>query len=123
MKAWRIHDDFSGYSTVVFAETREKARALTLRTDLGEDLRYIDVHPYRFPEADQLYEVGNFEIDWYNPSHRKFLTQFGWSCEEPDFYECSCCVAKDTCDKYDEEAIKEWEDYTINSKKEKREIE
>lgn len=106
MKAWKVESrDGYSYSTVVFAETREKARVEALATDCCEDMEYKDVQPRRFKEADVLYR-GYREVDWYNPSDRRFLCLNGWHCEEPDVDECEACEAKDVCDGYEKEEMR-----------------
>jgi hypothetical protein len=49
MKAYQVSDKTSweGYSTVVFAETRGKAKAIALNTDACEGAEYIDIKCYR----------------------------------------------------------------------------
>lgn len=103
-KAYKVFDDASceNFSTIVFADNRNEAKALALRTDVCEDARYIDVRAQRLPEADCLYK-GSFEIDWYDEDTRLALVRdFGWSCFEPSF-ECAECPAKQYCSWNEEE--------------------
>ena len=49
MKAWRVRKEGRFWATVVFAETRGKARAIARHTDACEDcdfcdMRFIDCH-------------------------------------------------------------------------------
>lgn len=99
MKAWVVTDEFYEYSTVVFAETRSKARMIAQSTDCCEDMDYINISPRRFKEADTRYR-GKNEMDWFDPDDRKFLVENGWSCVEPEFGDCPNCPAADLCDKY-----------------------
>ena len=99
MKAWIVTDEYEEYSTVVFAETRNKARLEAQATDCCEDMDYLNIKPRRFKEADAMYR-GQREMDWYDPDDRKFLVGYGWSCVEPEYDECPECPAADICEKY-----------------------
>lgn len=108
MKAWVVRDEYEEYATVVFAETRNKARLEAMRTDTCEDMEYLQIKPRRFREADSQYR-GLREMDWEDFFDRKFLVGYGWSCAEPDYEECASCSASDICDKY-QDYIKEKEE-------------
>lgn len=97
MKAWRAYDVEScgSYSTVVFAETASKAKAVAMSSDCFEDALYTDIRVNRLKEMDSHYR-GNNEMEWYNDEDRKALVHIGWSCEEPS-WECDTCIAKDEC--------------------------
>lgn len=99
MKAWIVTDEYEEYSTVVFAETRNKARLEAQATDCCEYMQYIDIRPRRFKEADTMY-CGKREMDWCDPDDRRFLVEHGWSCVEPEYDECPECPAADICEKY-----------------------
>ena len=100
LKAYHVTTVSSWYSTIVFAESRDHAKALALRTDCCEDEEYINIRVNRFPQADCLYK-GNYEIDWYDEDTRIALVRdFGWSCYEAEDYECRACPAKNYCDTY-----------------------
>jgi len=100
MKAWFVSDSYCEYSTVVFAETRNKAKVAAMATDCCEDMEYTEVRPLRFKAADTMYR-GLIEMDWDNVNDRLFLVDHGWSCVEPDLIEeCEDCFAHDRCDKY-----------------------
>lgn len=99
MKAWqvRIKDDF--YTTVVFAETRGKARSLALSTDCCEDAKFTDIEVNRRPQLDKYYKVGKREMDWYDPKDRIALVkELGMSCEYME--DCEKCFAKKYCEQY-----------------------
>lgn len=99
MKAWIVTDEYDEYATVVFAETRNKARLEALATDCCECMHYCDIQPRRFKEADTMYrEKGKME--WDDPHDRRFLVDHGWSCVEPEYEECPECPASDICKKY-----------------------
>lgn len=99
MKAWIVSDLYDEYSTVVFAETRNKAKVAALSTDVCEDMSYIEIRPIRFKEADDMYE-GRYELDWREPKARRFLVDHGWSCVEFEPDMCEDCPANDICEKY-----------------------
>ena len=101
MKAWIVHDYDNYFATVVFAETRNKAKVEALATDCCEGMEYKDVRPRRFKEADCRYQ-GKTEIDWDDDSNRLFLFRHGWRCEDPDEYICSSCVLRAACEQYKE---------------------
>lgn len=103
MKAYRVQDEESceNYSTVVFAETRSKAKTEAMTTDACEDARYIDIRVTRIPELDKEYR-GHTEMDWEDAQDRIALVKCGWSCH-PDYWDpadCERCPAADWCDLY-----------------------
>lgn len=106
MKAWIVRRRDGDYATVVFAETRGKARALAQTTDCCEDEEFTNVSAKRFREADSHYR-GRSEMDWYDPQDRLFLVKAGWHCEYTDLFECADCCAKAYCDKMLEETDEE----------------
>ena len=63
MKAWIVYDSEGCCATIVFAETRGKARSVALHTDVCEEMRFIDISPKRIKDADNLYHgivvIGN----------------------------------------------------------------
>lgn len=66
MKAYTVKDRFDPlFSTVVFAETAGKARAIARYTDACEGLDFIDIRAKRVPAMDKFYR-GKPEMDWYN---------------------------------------------------------
>ena len=110
MKAWIVSDEYDEYSTVVFAETRNQAKVEAMATDCCGEMDYIRIQPRRFKEADKMYR-GTREMDWYDPTDRRFLCEHGWSCVEveyDDYDDCLNCSASDVCDKYN--------DYLIDSR-------
>lgn len=104
MKAWKAEDKYSseGYSTVVFAETASKAKAIALNTDACEDANYTDLRVTRLKELDSAYR-GLDEMDWYHPDDRIALVKHGWTCWEPDpEIDCADCPAASVCDTHKE---------------------
>ena len=57
MKAWLVKDKDEYYATVVFAETRGKARALAMHTDACEDVDFCDIEVRRKPQIDKYSNV------------------------------------------------------------------
>lgn len=109
IKAWKVNVKDEWYSTVVFAETRGRAKAIAICTDTCDGAEFIEIEVHRLKEADCLYR-GNDEIDWYNDTDRKFLVkELGWSCLDIDTSECESCCANEYCGHY-QDYIKEWED-------------
>lgn len=104
MKAWLVRNEFDCCATVVFAETRGKARALARYTDTCEDIDFIDISVNRLPKADKYYKDGKTELDWYNPKDRIiFVKELGFNCNDIDLYICERCSAKEYCDTYKDE--------------------
>ena len=102
MKAWEVHDIYEERSTIVFAETRNKARLEALHTDICEGMRYIEIQPIRAKWADEMYR-GSREMDWCDKDDRIFLVKNGWSCAVPEYADCKSCPAKKWCGKYEEQ--------------------
>lgn len=107
MKAWLVREKEKFCSTVVFAETRGKAKVLALSTDCCEDARFIDIEVHREPRMDKYYVNGKKEMDWFNPKDRIALVKdCGFVCDV-DYWEpedCKTCSAKQYCNTYQEMA-------------------
>lgn len=103
MKAWLVRENGERSATVVFAETRGKARALAMHTDALEDVRFCDIEAYRKPDLDKYYVEGKKEMNWLKWDDRIALVKdAGFVCD-PDYWEledCENCPAKEYCDKY-----------------------
>lgn len=101
LKAYRVEDldACDNFSTVVFAESRAKAKALAMSTDTCEDAEYVRIRATRIPELDGNYR-GRDEMDWYNMDDRRALVRLGWRCYEPDRDDCAVCQLKDDCEDY-----------------------
>ena len=104
MKAWFAKEKDGDYTTVVFAETRGKAKALALTTETCEDCDFCKLEVYRAPNLDKYYTSGKTEMDWLNPKDRIALVI------EADFYcvkvlegECKECPAKQWCQRCEED--------------------
>lgn len=103
MKAYIVNDRADPlFSTVVFAETAGKARAIARNTDACEDLDFIDIRAVRAPALDHSYK-GKEEMDWYDPEDRLAMVKIaGFECSreigDPD---CEPCPAKEWCGRYE----------------------
>lgn len=105
MKAWlvRVKDEFC--ATVVFAETRGKARSLALHTDTCEDANFTDIEVNRKPQMDKYYTENKKEMEWEDPQDRIALVKdCGFVCDYDyrDWEDCENCSAKEYCDSYAE---------------------
>lgn len=103
MKAWvvNIRDNFD--STVIFAETRGKARSLAQYTDACDGADFCDIEVHRLPKADKYYKEGKTEMEWNNPDDRLALVkEFSFRCEYADLVKCETCSAREYCDTYEE---------------------
>lgn len=96
MKAYAVATD-EGYSTVIFAETRGKARSVAMHTSTCEDIDFIKIKPYRVPQFDKCYR-GLPEMDWFNTRDRLALVKAGWYCVEECHHEE--CAVKEHCERY-----------------------
>ncbi len=103
MKAWlgRKKDEFG--AEVVFAETRGKARALVLLSEISDGADFTDIEVHRQPQADKHYKEGKWHLDWENPQDRIALVKdCGFVCDYDyfDWEDCEKCSAKQYCDMY-----------------------
>lgn len=114
MKAWMVREKYEFRTTVVFAETRGKARALAQSTETCEDADFCDIEVHRARQMDKYYTDGKKEMDWFNSKDRIALVKdCGFVCDR-DYWEiedCENCPAKEYCDEYkDNQAEKEKDD-------------
>lgn len=87
MKAWLVRERDGEYATVVFAETRGKARSLAMATDACADADFCDIEVTRKPQLDKYYTDGKKEMDWYEVKDRIALVKDGgFRCAS----ECEC---------------------------------
>ncbi len=103
MKAWRVREKGRFCATVVFAETRGKAKSMALDTECCEDAEFCDIEVHREPQMDKYYVRGKKEMDSDNPRDRVALVKdCGFVCDvdyfEPE--ECKVCSAAKYCDRY-----------------------
>ena len=103
MKAWLVREKDEFCATVVFAETRGKARALAQRLEFLEDVDFCDIEVHRKKQMDKYYVEGKKEMDWFNSKDRIALVKdCGFVCDR-DYWEqedCERCPAKEYCDRY-----------------------
>lgn len=100
MKAWIVEDEDCEFATVVFAETRGKARVEALYTDCCQYMEFLQIRPRRLPYADNLYKDGMRELEWENPEHRRVMLLHGWHCLDDEYVDCEDCETKDVCEQY-----------------------
>lgn len=103
MKAWIVGEKYSFASTIVFAETRGKAKNLARYTDACEDADFCDIEARRLSKADKYYKEGKTEMDWNDPKDRRILVEeFNFRCEYVELDVCEKCSAREYCDEYEE---------------------
>lgn len=103
MKAWLVREKDEWSATVVFAETRGKARALAMCTDACEDADFCDIEVRRKPQLDKYYSEGKLEMDWYDDKDRIALVkECYFSCEYVEIGQCEDCPAKEWCGEYEQ---------------------
>ena len=104
MKAYKITDrnGIYDYATVVFAETRNKAKAIAKYTDTCAYSKYVDICATRIPVLDSYYR-GLSEMDWNDSGDRIAMVKhahFTCSYEDDLLDECDSCAARQWCDRY-----------------------
>ena len=103
MKAWLVSRNDEWCSTVVFAETRGKAKSYVLGTENFEDVDYCELDVRRAKQMDKYYVEGKREMDWFNPKDRIALVKdCSFMCDR-EFLEredCEVCSANEFCDDY-----------------------
>lgn len=110
MKAWLVSVKDGDCSTVIFAETRGKAKYISLATETCEYANFCDIEARRVPHMDKYYKDGKKEMDWENPKDRIALVkECGFRCEYVEPFWCDDCSAKEYCDLY-LDAKEEWEE-------------
>jgi hypothetical protein len=103
MKAWLVRKEDEFCATIVFAETRGKARALAMHTEVCEDVEFTDIEVRRKPQMDKYYKEGKTEMDWFNSKDRIALVKdanFVCDIDYLQWEDCKSCSAKDYCDRY-----------------------
>lgn len=106
MKAWLVRERDNQCATVVFAETRGKARSIALNTEACEDADFCDIDVTRYKHMDKYYVDGKIEMDWYNAKDRIALVKDAdFCCSDETIYNginCDDCPAKEYCGKHEE---------------------
>jgi len=109
MKAYVIHDlkDYADCSTVVFAETSGKAKAIAICTEAFEGCEFTEISARRVPALDKHYR-GKKEMDWFDPDDRvAMVKEANFTCSyEFDIKDmrCESCPAKQWCERREEAA-------------------
>lgn len=112
MKAWLVREKDALCATVVFAETRGRARSLAMSTEACEDAVFIDIEVRRIPQMDKYYTNGKRELDWLNPNDRIALVKDWFGCDREywEHEDCDNCPAKEYCDQYADLVAKQTEE-------------
>lgn len=105
MKAWSVTDDEEYmYATIVFAETRGKAKVIAQGTDACADVDFTHIRAIRVPQLDSYYR-GLSEMDWYNDNdmiamvrYANMMCSYEVDIEKED---CLSCPAHEWCDRYE----------------------
>ena len=63
MKAWVVRKKYEFCATIVFAETRGKAKYIALGTEPLEDAEFCSIEARRVPEMDKYYKEGKTYMD------------------------------------------------------------
>lgn len=102
MKAWQIEEPYEGYATIVFADTRNKAKYLAIQYDEAlQECGYAEVRAIRRPELDKYAGDSPHTMDFSSDEDRLIMVrEAGFRCLEPDYDDCEKCVAKDYCGEY-----------------------
>lgn len=99
MKAWLAKETVNFRATVVFAETRGKAKSAALITDCCEGANFCDIEVRRVPQMDKYYVEGKTKMDWSVPKDRVALVkECSFCCRHPIAEDCKGCSAKEFCD-------------------------
>lgn len=99
-KAYMVWD-VNGYepgTVIAFAETAGKAKVAASFDDIFEDTPYEDLRARRDKRYDKYATKNRDRFDWYNEKDRRILVETGWSCYEPQSWECKECSCKDVCE-------------------------
>lgn len=82
MKAWLVRECGEFRATVVFAETRGKAKSAALHTEACEDVDFLNIEVRRLKEADKYHKPGKKELDWLNDADRiAMVKDCGFTCD------------------------------------------
>lgn len=99
MKAWFVKEKGSDYATVVFAETRGRAKSIALLTDTCDGAEFCSIEASRMPQMDKYYVNGKQEMGWEIPDDRVALVRDGgFYCVDRE--DCLQCTATQYCGRY-----------------------
>ena len=111
MKAWLVKDKNEFCATVVFAETKGKAKSVAMHTEACEDVDFCDIAIHRVPQMDKYYKEGKTEMDWFDDKDRLALVkECGFYCEYIEDGMCEDCPAKEYCEECIDRKEKEREE-------------
>lgn len=105
MKAWLVREKGEFGATVVFAETRGKAKSYALKTEDFQHADYCELETSRVKQMDRYYVEGKKKMDWLDSKDRIVLVKdCGFVCDYDYFglEDCEMCPAKEYCDRYKE---------------------
>lgn len=112
MKCYRICENDTGYTAIVFAENTSKARNYAWQ---NRDEFFVDIYNSfmefcssvsvrRLIKGDEWYKDGKRSMDWSSDEDRIILCrELGWYCLDETDYDCMECSARDFCSRYQEE--------------------
>ena len=102
-KAYCARPKWGDCSTVVFAESRGKAKSIAMSTKACEDVNFLNLEVYRLPNMDKYYKPDKSEMDWLDPEDRIALVKdAGFRCEYVELEECKQCPAREYCSEYED---------------------
>lgn len=102
-KAYYATGKWRDDATVVFAESRGKAKTTAMSTEACEDVDFVNIQVHRLPHMDKYYKPGKTEMDWYNPEDRiALVTEAGFHCHYIELPECEQCPAREYCEDWEE---------------------
>ena len=100
-KAYCARPKWGDCSTVVFAESRGKAKSIAMSTEACEDVNFLNLEVYRLPNMDKYYKPDKSEMDWLDPEDRIALVKDAdFRCEYVELGECKQCPAREYCSEY-----------------------
>ena len=102
-KAYYATGKWSDCATVVFAESREKAKTIAMSTECCYGVDFVDIEVHRLPHMDKYYKPGKTEMDWLDPEDRIALVKDAdFRCIEVNREECKQCPAREYCSEYED---------------------
>lgn len=109
LKAYSVTDRTDcTFSTVVFAESSGKAKAICYQSDMFEDVEWTDLWAKRVPALDDAYR-GHKEMDWLDDRDRlRMVRDAGFECSpevDIDEEECKTCPGFLYCGR-----VEDWRD-------------
>ena len=102
-KAYYATGKWRDGATVVFAESRGKAKTIAMSTEACEDVDFVNIQVQRLPRMDKYYKPDKSEMDWLDPEDRIALVKdAGFRCEYVELEECKQCPAREYCEDWQE---------------------